>query len=59
MFANMLNMWMFFIGYQIIIHKRQKYPWVLPIGTTSKNGEGTKNDQIIFLGPFKNIFSQL
>ncbi len=29
-----------------------KYNWVVPLGTTSRNGQKTKSDQIIFLGLF-------
>jgi hypothetical protein len=28
-----------------------KYPWVVLLGTTSRNEKGTKNNQIIFMGP--------
>jgi hypothetical protein len=31
-------------------HFGWKYPWVVPLGTTSRNEKGTKNNQIIFLG---------
>jgi hypothetical protein len=33
-----------------------KYNWVVPLGTTSRNGQGTKFGQIIFMGPFLKIF---
>jgi hypothetical protein len=34
-----------------------KYNWVVPLGTTSRNGQGTKFGQIIFLGSFfLNVF---
>jgi hypothetical protein len=29
---------------------RWKYPWVVPLGITSRNEKKTKNTQIIFLG---------
>jgi hypothetical protein len=29
----------------------QTHPWVVQLGTTSRNGYGTKNNQKIFLGP--------
>jgi hypothetical protein len=32
-------------------HSGQIQPSMVPLGTTSNNGYGTKNDQIIFLGP--------
>jgi hypothetical protein len=30
----------------------QIHPWVLSLGTTSRDGSKTKSDQIIFLGSF-------
>jgi hypothetical protein len=34
-----------------------KYDWVNPLGTPSKDNQGTKIGQIIFLGPFYIFFS--
>jgi hypothetical protein len=34
-----------------------KYNWVDPLGITSRNGQGTKIGQIIFMGPFLYFFS--
>jgi hypothetical protein len=36
-----------------------KYPWVVPLGTTSRNEKGTKNNKIIFMGLLFQMFSQL
>jgi hypothetical protein len=34
-----------------------KYNWVVPLGTTSRNGQRTKLGQIIFMGLFLKMFS--
>jgi hypothetical protein len=36
--------------------KGRTHPWLVQLGTTSRNGQGTKNDQIIFLGLFVKCF---
>jgi hypothetical protein len=42
----------------VFFNIRQTHLWVVLLGTTSRNGEGTKIDQIIFLGLFLKMFSQ-
>ncbi len=60
MFERQIITWKFKpIFHKLEVKWKWKYPWVVPLRTTSKNKKRTKNSQIIFLGTSLEMFSQL